>query len=254
MRIVATIEARMTSSRLPGKVLRPVLSRPLLSFMIERLRRVWQLDQIVVATTMNDTDDPIADLADGLGVGCFRGSEDDVLARVLGAARKFGADLIVETTGDCPLIDPAVVDQVIATYRANKVDYCANVLQPTYPRGMDVQVFATDVLAEVERLTSDPADREHVSLYIYEHPERYKLLNVCSGLPPEDAEHRLTVDTPADYEMVKKIIERLYPRDSAFDLRQILDLLRVDPMLAITNRHISQKEVRPASPVDSQPV
>lgn len=252
MRIVATIEARMTSSRLPGKVLRPVLSRPLLSFMIERLRRVWQLEQIVVATTINESDDPIADLAAGLGVGCFRGSEEDVMARVLGAARKAGADLIVETTGDCPLIDPAVVDQVIATYQANSVDYCSNVLVPTYPRGMDVQVFPTEVLAEVDQLTNDPADREHVSLYIYEHPERYKLLNVCSGLRPEDTEHRLTVDTPADYELVKKIIERLYPRDSAFDLRQILDLLRVDPMLATTNRHIQQKQVRPTPALGSQ--
>jgi len=183
MRIVATIEARMTSSRLPGKVLRTVLSRPLLSFMIERLRRVWQLDQIVVATTMNESDDPIADLASGLGVGCFRGSEDDVLARVLGAARKFGADLIVETTGDCPLIDPAVVDQVIATYRANKVDYCANVLQPTYPRGMDVQVFATDLLAEVEMAWGQRARPIDMLWHVMEHEVHHRAeLSLILGL------------------------------------------------------------------------
>jgi spore coat polysaccharide biosynthesis protein SpsF len=253
MRIVATIEARMTSSRLPGKVLRPVLGRPLLAHMIERLRRVWQLDRIVVATTTNTTDDPIAALARELGAGCFRGSEDDVLARVLGAARAAQADLIVETTGDCPLMDPAVVDQVIATFKANAVDYCANVLQPTYPRGMDVQVFPTEILAQVDSLTSDPADREHVSLYIYEHPERFRLLNVASGLRPEDAEHRLTVDTPDDLELVRQIFERLYPTDRTFGLPEILDLLREDPALSRINRHINQKAVREAPPIGSIP-
>jgi spore coat polysaccharide biosynthesis protein SpsF len=250
MRIVATIEARMTSSRLPGKVLRPVLGRPLLSHMIERLRRVWQLDQIMVATTVNATDNPIAELAGSLGVGCFRGSEEDVLGRVLGAARAARADLIVETTGDCPLMDPAIVDQVIATFKVNAVDYCANVLQPTFPRGMDVQVFPTEVLAQVDALTRDPADREHVSLYIYEHPERFRLLNVASGLRPEDAEHRLTVDTPADLELVRQIFERLYPGNSAFGLAQILELLRADPAFASLNRHISQKAVRTAQSID----
>lgn len=234
----------MTSSRLPGKVLRPVLGRPLLSHMIERLRRSWQLDQVVVATTLNETDDPIAELAAGLGVGCFRGSEDDVLARVLGAAQACRADLIVETTGDCPLIDPEVVDQVIATFLANQVDYCANVLKPTYPRGMDVQVFPTEVLARVEQLTTDPADREHVSLYIYEHPEQFRLLNVASGLREADSEHRLTVDTPADLALVEQVFERLYPSKDHFDLHDILDLLRADPVLAGLNRHISQKAVR----------
>src|SRR5690606_32345436 len=111
------------------------------------------------------------------------GSEEDVLARVLGAAQGAGADLIVETTADCPLIDPGVIDQLLDTFRTNKVDYCANVLAPTYPRGLDAQVFPTSVLADVASRTNDPADREHVSLYIYEHPERYRLLNVASGLP-----------------------------------------------------------------------
>lgn len=250
MRIVATIEARMTSSRLPGKVLRPVLGRPLLARMIERLRRVWQLDQVMVATTVNASDDPIAKLAAELGVGCFRGSEEDVLGRVLGAARAAGADLIVETTGDCPLIDPAVIDQVIATFRANDVDYCANVLKPSYPRGMDVQVFPTEILARVDRLTADPADREHVSLYIYEHPEQFRLLNVASGLRPADAEHRLTVDTPDDLELVRQIFERLYPENPTFGLAEILDVLRADPVLATLNRHVTQKAVRTAAAPD----
>src|SRR3954464_13192916 len=197
-RVVATIEARMTSSRLPGKVLLPALGKPLLELMVERLKRCRHLDAIVIATTEDASSDPLEELASRLGIGCFRGSEDDVLARVLGAAQAYDAELIVETTGDCPLIDPATVDLVISRFHEAGVDYCANNLERTYPRGMDAQAFPTAVLAEVASLTDDPSDREHVSLYIYEHPERYRLRNVASDRP-ESAELRLTVDTAEDY-------------------------------------------------------
>src|SRR3954468_19392190 len=223
-RVVATIEARMTSSRLPGKVLLPARGRPLLELMVERLRRCRHLDEIVIATTEDASSDPLQALAERLGVGCFRGSEDDVLARVLGAARAFDAELIVETTGDCPLIDPATVDLVISRFHDADVDYCANNLERTYPRGMDAQAFPTAVLAEVATLTDDPHDHEHVSLYIYEHPERYRLRSVVSDRP-ETGELRLTVDTAEDYELVRTVFEELYPRDPAFALPEILALL-----------------------------
>src|SRR3954470_10802095 len=158
-RVVATIEARMTSSRLPGKVLLPVLGRPLLELMVERLRRARTIDEIVIATTEDATSDPLQELAERLGIGCFRGSEDDVLARVLGAAQAYDAELIVELTGDCPLIDPALVDHLIERHREGGADYTANVLDKTYPLGFAVQVFPTRVLAEVAELTDDPADR-----------------------------------------------------------------------------------------------
>ncbi len=232
MRIVATIEARMTSSRLSGKVLLPVLGRPLLAVLIERLRRVHALDQIVVATTINAADDSIAALATRLGVGCFRGSEEDVLGRVLGAARAHGADLIVEITGDCPLIDPEIIQRCIDAYLANDVDFVSNTLTPTYPWGMDTKVFATAVLAEVDRLTTHPDDREHVSLYIYEHPERYRLLNVAA--PPELTwpEMHAELDTREDYELIKACVEALYPRDPTFGLGQIIAFLRSNPSVA----------------------
>jgi spore coat polysaccharide biosynthesis protein SpsF len=242
-RTVCTIEARMTSTRLPGKVLARAAGRPLLQHMIERLARCPALDAIVVATTTNPADDPIEALAGELGAGCFRGSEEDVLGRVLGAARADGADLIVETTGDCPLIDPAIVGEVIAAFREGEVDYCSNTLEPTYPRGMDVQVFPTGVLAEVDRLTDDPADREHVSLYIYEHPQRYRLLGVRAE-PPRDADLRLTVDTPEDLALVRAVFDELYPVDPAFGLSDILDLLDARPELRELNREIQQKPVR----------
>lgn len=241
--IVCTIEARMTSSRLPGKVLLPAAGKPLLELMIERLRCVPALDAIVIATTTDSSSDPLEALADRLGVGCFRGSEDDVLGRVLGAARAYDAELIVETTGDCPLIDPATVGRVIERFRDGGVDYCSNTLERTYPRGMDVQVFPTAVLAEVAELTDDPADREHVSLYIYEHPERYGLRSVVSERP-ESGDLRLTVDTDEDYALVRAIFEALYPADPGFGLPEVLALLDARPELAVMNRHVTQKPVR----------
>jgi spore coat polysaccharide biosynthesis protein SpsF len=244
MKTIITIEARMRSTRLPGKVLRPILGRPMLARMIERLRRVRLAHGIVVATTDHGADDEIATLAAQLGVGCHRGSESDVLARVLDAARSADADLIVETTGDCPLIDPLVIDQLIQTFHSNRVDYCANVLTATYPRGLDAQVFPTRVLAEVAGLTNDPADREHVSLYIYEHPERYRLLNVASGLPGELSDLRLTVDTAEDFALVARIYGELYPSNPAFGLADIVALVDREPSLRSMNQHIRQKAVR----------
>ena len=244
MRTVCTIEARMTSSRLPGKVLMPAAGKPLLEHMIERLQRVEELDEIVIASTEDASSDPLEALAQRLGVGCFRGSEDDVLARVLGAAQAYDAELIVETTGDCPLIDPATVSLVIERFHASGVDYCANNLERTYPRGMDTQVFPTAVLAEVATLTDDPHDREHVSLYIYEHPERYRIESVRSERP-ETGALRLTVDTEDDYELVRTVFEELYPANPAFGLPEILALLDARPELADLNRHIEQKAIRP---------
>ena len=244
MKIVCTIEARMRSTRLPGKVLLPVLSRPMLALMIERLQRVPEIDEIVVATTTDPGCQAIADLAGRCGVGAYRGSEEDVLDRVLQAARGAKADLIVEMTGDCPLIDPAIVSRVITEFRQQDVDYCANVLERTYPRGMDVQVFPLAVLEEVARSTDDAADHEHVSLYIYNHPERFRLHNVASGLSPDAADARLTVDTPEDFRLVTEIFERLYPANPAFGLDDILALLAAHPSLRAINQDVRQKAVR----------
>ena len=223
--IVATIEARMTSSRLPGKVLMEVAGKPFLAHMVERLKRVSSLNGIVIATTINATDNPVAELAKALGVGCFRGSEEDVLGRVLRAAQSYEIDLIVETTGDCPLIDPEIVELCIQGYLQSEVDYVSNVLNRTYPIGMDTQVFATDTLEDVSRRTAHPDDREHVSLYIYRHPEIYSLKNICA--PPEltQPELRLTLDTALDFERLRFIFEELYPSDPCFSLEKILKLI-----------------------------
>jgi spore coat polysaccharide biosynthesis protein SpsF len=234
----------MTSSRLLGKVMKPILGRSMLELMIERLRRARRLDRIVIATTENGTDDVIEALAERIGVSCFRGSEDDVLGRVLGAAKAFGADLIVETTGDCPLIDPFLVDQVVNTFEANEVDYCDNCVVKSYPLGMAVQAFPVSVLEEIARSTSDPADREHVSLFIYEHPERFRLLHVVSGFDEESASLRLTVDTAEDLAVVRSVFEALYPENPEFGLQDVIRYLRAHPEVATLNRGVIQKSAR----------
>lgn len=241
---VTVIQARMRSTRLPGKVMMPIIGRPMLELMIERLRRVPELDGIIVATTTDPSCQPIEDLALRLGVACFRGSEDDVLDRVLKAAYAFHVGVIVETTGDCPLIDPEIVSRAIESFRSHQVDYCSNILRRTYPRGMDVQVFPVSVLKEVAGLTQEPTDHEHVSLYIYEHPERFRLRNVESGLPEKYWGLRLTVDTPEDFALVQTIYEELYPRNPAFKLSDILGLLDRRPEILEMNLAIQQKPVR----------
>jgi spore coat polysaccharide biosynthesis protein SpsF len=236
VRIVVTIEARMRSSRLPGKVLKPILGRPMLELMIERLKRARRVNAIVVATTDHSSCDPIQDLAERVGVGCFRGSEEDVLDRVLQAARHARADLIVETTGDCPLICPSMVDHAIERFLANDVDYCSNHL--------DVQVFPLSVLEKVAQLTDDAVDHEHVSLYIYEKPGRFRVLDVSDTLPAGMAELRLSVDTAEDLRLIAAIFERLYPTNPAFTAQDVMDLLIREPALLDFNRQIRQKTVR----------
>ena len=240
-RIVATIEARMTSSRFPGKVLMEACGKPMLQHMIERLQRVPSLDGIVVATTGNDADVPIVNLAQRMGVGFFQGSEYDVLLRVLHSARAYDIDVIVEMTGDCPLIDPALVEDCIRGYQVAGVDYVSNVLERTYPRGMDTQVFATEVLADVADRTVDPEDHEHVSIFIYSHPEIYSLKNMPG--PPEltNPGLGLTLDTPEDLELIRRIFETLYPNNPNFTLADILAVLKDNPTLTELNAHVRRK-------------
>lgn len=238
------IEARMTSSRLPGKVMLPICGKPELELLVERLRQSALLDGVVIATTTNGTDDVLEELAARLGVDCFRGSEDDVLERVLKAAQATGTEVIVEVTGDCPLVDPEILDGLLAIYRRGEHDYVSNTLRRTYPRGLDVQVFSTATLADVARRTDDPVDHEHVSLYIYEHPELYRLYNQDSGLPERWWDLRLTLDTEDDYALIRHVFEELYPIQPAFSMTDILALLEHHPEWLEINRHIQQKKVR----------
>lgn len=243
-RVVCIIEARFASTRLPGKVLEPIIGQPMLARMIERLLRARTLDDLVVATSISPADDAVVTAAELAGAKTFRGSEEDVLARVVGAARANQADVIVETTGDCPLHDPAILDKVVADYLLGGADFVSNIHPYTTPRGTDVRVFSTDALAEIERTSTDPADREHVSLHFWEHPEKYRLRNVSTELPSSAAALRLTVDTREDLDLVTVIYEELYPGNHRFALSDVLALLDRRPELVTLNASVRQKAVR----------
>lgn len=229
----------MTSTRLPGKVLLPLAGEPMLTRLVERLRRVQRADGIVIATTTNTTDDAIAKLSEQLGVPCHRGSEHDVLSRYADAARLHGADVVVRITSDCPLIDPALIDQVIAVYQEGDSDCVSNMLPPTWPYGMAVEVFSAAALAEAHAEAGQPAEREHVTPFLYAHPERYRLRNVTS--PVDLSHHRWTVDTPEDYELVRRLFEALVDTHPEFKQTDILAVLDAYPEWIAINQHIRQK-------------
>lgn len=224
-RVVALVESRMASTRLPGKNLLSILGKPMLARLLERLKRCRMVDELCVATTRDAADDALEALARAEGVACYRGSVDDVLERTLHAATALGADVIVEITGDCPLIDPAIIDAAVRRYLRGGVDYVANVLDRlSFPVGFDVQVYSRVALAEVSDLTDDPFDRGNVTPFFYRNPQRYRLLNLFAP-PALDRPYLLCVDYPADFEVVTAVYEALYPRRAAFDAFEIIGFL-----------------------------
>jgi spore coat polysaccharide biosynthesis protein SpsF len=241
------VQARMTSTRLPGKVLLPVAGRPLLSYLLERLRRVTLADRIIIATTINNTDSPIVDFCAAEGVGCTRGSEHDVLARYWEAATRFDADTIVRVTSDCPLIDPPLIDSAIETYvkAAGSYDYVSNMIEPSWPCGMAVEVFSAQALAEAHAESTEEAEREHVTPFIYWRPGRYRIKSLT--MAPDLSHHRWTVDTPEDFDLVRRILEALYPDNPGFGMADVLALLAGHPDWEAINQHIAQKTVNPAT-------
>ncbi len=241
MKIVIIVQARMTSVRLPGKVLKEVLNKPLLEYQIERLKRVAYKDEIIVATTLNNTDQPIVELCNKLLISFYRGPEDDVLSRYYNAALYTNADVIIRVTSDCPIIDPNVIDKTIRFYLDNnsKFDYVSNCLKRTYPRGMDTEVFPFRVLKEAYNEATKKMEREHVTSFIHKQPDRYRLGNFFYY--QDKSNHRWTVDMPEDFELIKKIIENLYMKNQEFTLEDVLKMFEEDPNLFLINAHIEQK-------------
>ena len=245
-KIVATIEARMTSSRLPGKILLDLAGKPALQHIVERLRRSRYVDEVVVATTDQHTDDPVEKLCRQIGCVCFRGSEDDVLARVLTAAQSVNGYLIVEITGDCPVIDWRHVDQLIAEFYSGEYDYVANNGPRSFPVGFEVQVFPVAVLEKVNQLTKNPVDREHVSLYIYAHPEKFRLHYVSPSPELFYPDLEITLDTDADYQLILAIYNNLYPSNEDFSAIDVIRLLLEYPDLRKLTNNVKRKYVENA--------
>jgi spore coat polysaccharide biosynthesis protein SpsF len=261
MTVVAIIQARMGSTRLPGKVLAEIGGRSMLGRVCDRARRAALVDQVVMATTLEPDDRQIVDECGRLGVACFRGSTQDVLDRYDRAACVFEAGTVVRITADCPLIDPEVIDLVVSAFQeASQAHqpsafgiqhsafsiqhsafllYASNTLRRTWPRGLDVEVMTAAALSRACREAREPHQRAHVTPYIYEHPETFRLLSVTGT---EDlAQWRWTVDVPEDLDFVRVVYERL-GNGGTFTWRDVQELLAREPALAELNGHVRQKQ------------
>lgn len=240
-RVVAITQARISSSRLPGKVLLNVQGKTLLQHHIDRAREATLVDDLVVATTTSAADDPISDLCESLGVSHVRGSEDDVLARYLLAAERSDAELVVRITADCPMIDPHVMDRTIDAFlqRIPDIDYVSNRIERTYPIGLDTEVVSRAVLEVAARESDWGPDREHVTYFVWRQPQRFRLYNVACERNLGD--HRWTVDTPEDFELVRHMIDALYPTDPSFGIDECLTVLAQHPEWRALNQSIKHK-------------
>ena len=246
MKIVATIEARMTSSRLPGKVLLPALGRPMLAHLTSRLKSVPSIDEIVLATTVNSTDEVLVEFAEQDGIKVFRGSEEDVMSRVIGAAEFAQADVIVEITGDCPIIDPDLVEQTIRVFMRNdRAVYCANSFFSSYPDGMDTQVISMAALKKSFSMTDEPLDREHVSRHIVRNPQLFPHVYLIAPPSLHWPGLGLTLDEPADYELICTLIEKLAKDNPLFSCGDVIRFLRANPHVLKVNEGVRRKDARP---------
>lgn len=242
MRTVAIIQARMASSRLPGKVLMKLAGEPVLVRCVNRLYRARSINELVVATTSKPDDDAILNLCRQKSWPCFRGSEEDVLDRFYRAAIKWSADVVVRITSDCPLIEPVIVDQVVQDFlqRQPRADYVSNFLPSrTFPRGLETEVISLNVLERAWREDQNPAWREHVTPYIYKNPALFQIYGVTHA---RDYSHmRWTVDTAEDLTFVRHIYDHF--GHDLFSWQEVIDLLEVHPEWLDINRHVRQKVI-----------
>lgn len=240
-RVDATIQARTGSSRLPGKVLREVDGKPLLQRQIERIQRSERIERIILATSTGSQDDPLEDLAEKMGIGCFRGSEDDVIGRVCGALRAFDVEVHAEFMGDNSIPDPRVIDHVIDTFfdLGDSVDYVTNALKTTYPPGLEVSVYRASTLFDAESKTVEGDIREYCGFHIYTHPERYRVVN----LEAPDHHHRphlhLEVDTEEDFQVVAAVYRHF--GDSMFSLDDVVSFADANPSLFESNSRVERR-------------
>ncbi len=235
----------MGSSRLPGKVLFDVAGRPALEWVVRRLQQAKRVDEVVVATSVDPLDDVLEQWCGSMGLAVHRGSENDVLGRVVDAHRMMKSDVIVEVTGDCTVLDPELIDTGVVTFLENDCDVVSNTWKPSWPNGINVQVFRFADLEEVARTIDDPPVREHVSLYFYEHPERYRVFHLFAPARCWGPEYRLSIDYPEDHRLISEIYGRLLPRyGERFGAEEVIALLHAEPELWEINRHRVQKSAR----------
>lgn len=231
----------MTSTRLPGKVLKKILNKELLLLQIERLKLVTLPVELIIATTSNQSDNLIVGFCELHGIKFFRGSESDVLSRYYHAAKENNANIIVRITSDCPLIDPSLVSDIINTFKNSKYDYVSNTLERSYPRGLDCEVFSFSSLQEAFLNADQPLQREHVTPYIYQNPSIYNLKSIVNS---QNLSHlRWTVDTYEDLDLINKIYNSLYPQNPNFTTSDVIKCLELNSDWLKINAHIEQKKL-----------
>jgi spore coat polysaccharide biosynthesis protein SpsF len=246
--IVAIVQARMGSTRLPGKILKSLQGMPMLWHIVSRLKSVGDIDEVVIATSDLSLDDSVYKMAKNYDILCFRGSESDVLKRFFGAADMVDAKHVMRITGDCPLVDPPTIKKLVKLYFDGEFDFCgvgcgAGVAKDKninrFPDGFDAEIFSFKVLSEANDEANINLQREHVTPFIWQNNKRYKLGSLYSESDYSDL--RLTVDNKEDFEFVNWIYEMLYPINSHFDLQDILELLKNNPDV-MTNKHLIGQE------------
>lgn len=236
--ILAVLQARCSSTRFPGKVLAPLLGEPMILRQIERLRRSKRIDVLVVATSVDSSDDALVDVLESAGVNVRRGPLDDVVARFRLVVSEFAPDTIVRLTADCPLADPDVIDQVIDNHIASGNDYTSNTLPPTFPDGLDVECVSATAFQRLTTLPLTPREREHVTIGIYGRPDQFTRGTVEQE--PDRSDLRWTVDVPDDLEFVRAIYDHLYAKDKEFGQAEILQLLAEQPQLSRTGQDVAR--------------
>lgn len=229
---VIVVQARMSSSRLPGKVMLPILGKSLLARMIERLQMITHKAQIVIATSEDKSDDVIEQEASKINITCYRGNLNNLLDRHYQAAKQLGADIVLKIPSDCPLIDPLIIDKILDCYFDDPArhDYVSNLHPATFPDGNDVEILTMDCLERTWKEASRPLELEHTTPYIWENPDKFKIGNVIWETGKDySMSHRFTIDYEADYLFIKRIYEELYPEKMDFSCEDILNLLEEKP-------------------------
>ena len=240
--IAGIIQARMQSSRLPGKVMLNVNNIPLLQLMIERVSRSKKLEKIIVATSTNSADDIIEELCLKLKIDCFRGSEDDVLLRFKKTAELLNAKTIVRLCGDCPLIDSDIIDDVIGEYQEEKYDFVSNLFPypSTYPDGTSVEVFSSELRFEMENDAKKPSEREHVTFYIWKQPEKYKIHRL--DYKEDLSKFRFNLDYKEEFEFIRVDFEYFLKNNEFFKMSDVIEWLKDNEKIFHINSHIIPKQ------------
>ena len=240
MRIIAIIQARTGSTRLPGKVLQMISGKTMLERVLERAAKTPSLERCMIATTDKPQDDPIENFCTKNKISFYRGSEENVLDRYYQTALSVKAGTIVRITSDCPLIDPDLIEEVIQTFQSSGADYASNSLKLSFPRGLDTEVFSFKSLENAWKNAREDYEKVHVTPYIYRHPEKFKLHTVSSEF--DYSKYRWTVDTPDDLKLVREIYSRLEHKEN-FDWKDVLQIMQSDPSLQLINDHVRQKKL-----------